>query len=88
MTSPAASASPMGAALTDAAAAALAKTATGSAAARRRRWMRRYLLPTLGGAVILAWLLAAVLAPWITPDGLPTRRGRIGSAPMNWAATC
>jgi peptide/nickel transport system permease protein len=36
-------------------------------ATRRRRWLRRYLLPALGGAVIAAWAFAALLAPWITP---------------------
>ncbi len=56
-----------GTALTDAAATALADAATGSAAGRRQRWLRRYLLPVLGGVVILAWLLAAALAAWITP---------------------
>jgi peptide/nickel transport system permease protein len=67
MTLQASSAAPIGAALTDVQAAALADATTGSTTGRRRRWMRRYLLPTLGGAVILAWLFAAVLAPWITP---------------------
>ena len=38
-----------------------------TAATRRRRWLRRYLLPALGGAVIAAWAFAALLAPWITP---------------------
>jgi peptide/nickel transport system permease protein len=32
---------------------------------RRRRWLRRYGLPMIGVAVILAWLLAALLAPWV-----------------------
>ena len=54
------------AALTNEAAALLADT-TDSAAGRRRRWRRRYLLAVLGAAVVLVWLLAAVLAPWITP---------------------
>ena len=39
----------------------------GSAAARRRRWLRRYGLAAAGAVLILAWALAAVLAPWITP---------------------
>lgn len=54
------------AALTNEAAATLADT-TDSAAGRRRRWRRRYLLAVLGCAVVLIWLIAAVLAPWITP---------------------
>ncbi len=57
MTPPAANA-----ALSDPAAA-----ATGSSAGRRQRWRRRYGLPPMGGAVILAWLLATLLAPWISP---------------------
>lgn len=55
------------AALTSAAAAALAEHESGSAAGRRKRWRRRYLLPSLGAAVIGAWALVAVLAPWIAP---------------------
>jgi peptide/nickel transport system permease protein len=38
-----------------------------SAAARRRRWFRRYGLAAAGAVLILAWGLAAVLAPWIMP---------------------
>ncbi|HEY6433774.1 MAG TPA: ABC transporter permease [Acetobacteraceae bacterium] len=41
--------------------------AESSLASRRRRWLRRYGLAAAGGAVILGWALAAVLAPWITP---------------------
>jgi len=33
----------------------------------RRRWLRRYGLATLGGAVIVLWCVAAVLAPLIAP---------------------
>ena len=55
------------AALTGAKAAALAEHESGSRAGRRKRWRRRYLLPSLGGAVIGAWALVAVLAPWIAP---------------------
>jgi peptide/nickel transport system permease protein len=51
-------------ALTDAAMSALADVTVSTA---RRRWLRRYLLPAMGGTAILAWLLVAALAPWITP---------------------
>jgi peptide/nickel transport system permease protein len=54
------------AALTNEAAATLAAS-TDSDADRRRRWRRRYLLAVLGCAVVMIWLVAAVLAPWITP---------------------
>ena len=54
------------AALTDVAAATLAAE-TSTAASRRRRWRRRYLLAALGGGAVLAWVLAALLAPWISP---------------------
>ena len=67
MTPPASDAAPMGTALTDTAAAALAAHASGSAAGRRKRWLRRYLLPAMGGGVIVAWLVAAAFAPWVTP---------------------
>jgi peptide/nickel transport system permease protein len=35
--------------------------------APRSRWLRRYGLASVGAAIILAWLLAALLAPWVTP---------------------
>jgi len=44
-----------------------ALTLTSTVPTPRKRWLRRYLLPSLGGAVIVVWALAALLAPWITP---------------------
>jgi peptide/nickel transport system permease protein len=41
--------------------------AESSGAGRRRRWASRYGLAAVGGGVVLAWALAAILAPWITP---------------------
>jgi peptide/nickel transport system permease protein len=76
--------------LTDAAAAELSAAATGSATGRRRRWLRRYLLPSTGGVVIVAWLLAAVLAPWITPYAPDTVNvaGRLATpSPAHWLGT-
>ena len=32
-----------------------------------RRWMRRYGLAAAGGVIIVAWILAALFAPWIVP---------------------
>ncbi len=77
-------------ALTDAAAATLAADATGSAAGRRKRWLRRYLLPALGGGVIVAWALAACLAPWLTPYAPDTVNvaGRLAAPSfMHWLGT-
>ena len=48
-------------------AALLAATADSGNAARRSRWRRRYGLAALGGVVIALWVVAALLAPWITP---------------------
>ena len=48
-------------------AALLAAGMEASPAGRRRRWRRRYGLAVAGAAVIFAWALAALLAPWITP---------------------
>ena len=31
-----------------------------------RRWVRRYGLAAVGGGIILAWVLAAVFAPWVS----------------------
>jgi peptide/nickel transport system permease protein len=48
-----------------------ALTVTAEAAAsgtdRRRRWLRRYGLAALGGAVIVVWIIAAFVAPIISP---------------------
>ena len=78
------------AALTSAAAAALAEHESGSAAGRRKRWRRRYLLPSLGAAVIGAWALVAVLAPWIAPYAPDTVNvaGRLAAPSLtHWLGT-
>ena len=33
----------------------------------RVRWLRRYGLASFGAAIIAAWVIAAIFAPWITP---------------------
>ena len=35
-------------------------------ASPRVRWLRRYGLASFGAAIILAWVLAAIFAPWLT----------------------
>ena len=67
----------------------LAEASTG-AAARRRRWLRRYGLATAGALVILLWVLAALLAPWITPYPPDVVRvaGRLAGPSMaHWLGT-
>jgi peptide/nickel transport system permease protein len=39
-------------------------------ASRRRRWLRRYLLAAIGAGIVLFWLLLALLAPLIAPQGV------------------
>ena len=34
---------------------------------RAQRWRRRYGLAALGAAIVLAWVLIALVAPWLTP---------------------
>ncbi|HXQ66931.1 MAG TPA: ABC transporter permease [Alphaproteobacteria bacterium] len=46
---------------------ALAAASVPLPASRRRRWLRRYGLASLGAAIILAWILVALLAPLILP---------------------
>ena len=36
-------------------------------ASRLRRRIRRYGLAWAGGAIVLAWILVAIFAPWIAP---------------------
>lgn len=57
---------PPQAALTEADAATIAAKAR-SGTGRRRRWVRRYGLAVVGGVVILAWVVTALLAPIVTP---------------------
>ena len=35
-------------------------------ASPRIRWLRRYGLASFGAAIILAWILTAIFAPWLT----------------------
>ena len=38
-----------------------------STSTRGQRWRRRYGLAALGAAIIVAWILVALLAPWLAP---------------------
>jgi peptide/nickel transport system permease protein len=77
------------AALTNAEAAELA-AGTDTSAGRRSRWRRRYLLPMLGGAVVMVWALAALLAPWITsyaPDTVHVAGRLAAPSAAHWLGT-
>lgn len=70
--------------------AALTPAVGGPSASRRRRWLRRYGLPAMGGAVIVVWLLVAVLAPWIAPYASDTVNvaGRLAApSAVHWLGT-
>ncbi len=56
----------------------------------RRRWLRRYGLATLGGTVILAWCLAALLAPYIAahdPNLVDVTKRLRPPSGTNWLGT-
>ena len=57
---------------------------------RRIRWLRRYGLAVIGGAVIVAWLLAALLAPWVSgyPPSIVDVAGRLAPpSAAHWLGT-
>ncbi len=59
-------------------------------ASPRRRWARRYGLPALGGAIILAWALVALLAPWIIradPNFVNVAGRLLPPSPQHWMGT-
>jgi len=71
-------------------AALLAASADTGSAGRRRRWLRRYGLAALGGIVIAVWVIAALLAPWITaypPDVVNVARRLLPPSAEHWLGT-
>jgi peptide/nickel transport system permease protein len=61
-----------------------------SASERPRRWLHRYGLALAGAAVVVAWALAAVLAPWITvyPPDVVHVAGRLAApSAVHWLGT-
>jgi len=58
--------------------------------APRRRWLRRYGLAAVGAAIILAWLLLALLAPWVTrydPNAVNTAGRLLPPSSAHWFGT-
>jgi peptide/nickel transport system permease protein len=71
-------------------AAALAAAPQHTARARRRRWRRRYGFAALGAAVVVAWALLALLAPWIMPyrpDVVDVAHRLLAPSPQHWCGT-
>ena len=58
--------------------------------APRRRWLRRYGLASAGAAIILAWLLLALFAPWVTrydPNAVNTAGRLLPPSSAHWFGT-
>jgi len=58
--------------------------------ASRRRWLRRYGLASVGAAIILVWLLLALLAPWVTPydpNAVNTAARLLPPSAAHWCGT-
>lgn len=69
---------------------ALAEDAAITATRRRRRWLRRYGLAAAGGVVILAWILLAIFAPWISgyqPDTVNVAGRLAEPSAQHWLGT-
>ena len=59
-------------------------------ASRMRRRMRRYGLAWAGAAIVLAWLLVALLAPWISPyppDAVDVTQRLLVPSAAHWLGT-
>ena len=59
-------------------------------ASRMRRRLRRYGLAWAGAAIVLAWLLVAVLAPWISPyppDAVDVTQRLLVPSAAHWLGT-
>ena len=59
-------------------------------ASPRTRWLRRYGLASFGAAVILAWVLAAIFAPWLTrydPNSVDVAMRLRPPSAGNWLGT-
>lgn len=57
---------------------------------RGRRWRRRYGLAAIGVAIIVAWMLVALLAPWLAPyrpDLVDVTQRLLPPSPAHWLGT-
>jgi peptide/nickel transport system permease protein len=76
--------------MTDAVIPAVTAEPAASGTDRRRRWLRRYGLAALGGAVILAWIVAAFVAPIISPyapDAVNVAGRLVAPSAAHWLGT-
>jgi peptide/nickel transport system permease protein len=69
---------------------AAAELAVAPGSTKRQRWIRRYGLATVGAAIIAAWLLVAILAPWLAPykpDVVDVTQRLLAPSSAHWLGT-
>jgi peptide/nickel transport system permease protein len=69
---------------------ALEESGTPTAGARRRRWLRRYWLATLGAVIVLAWIVTALVSPYIVPyppDQIDVTKRLLPPSAEHWLGT-
>jgi peptide/nickel transport system permease protein len=57
---------------------------------RLRRGLRRYWLATLGGAIVLAWILIAIVSPYVvpySPEALDVTKRLLPPSAIHWLGT-
>jgi peptide/nickel transport system permease protein len=55
-----------------------------------RRWLRRYWLATVGGTIVLAWILIAIFSPWFVPyapEALDVTKRLLPPSSEHWLGT-
>ena len=69
---------------------ALATEARVARARRTRRWMRRYWLAALGSVIVLAWILVAIVSPYVVPyppEALDVTKRLLPPSSEHWLGT-
>jgi peptide/nickel transport system permease protein len=69
---------------------ALASEARDARLRRSRRWLRRYWLATLGAVIVLAWILVAVVSPYLAPyppEALDVTKRLLPPSSEHWLGT-